>query len=246
MVEVVLVVRGRVAVRKVSSTVHGARCCVHVGPVCTVDLCARCTLYLCARWALLRPQLAAGQRWCCRHRVTTDQVSKVNRVTTYQVDKWTRISSDPSFSPNYSYRGRLEVQLRWGNIFWVDIWWFDLSSGRHERLHAERPKLASLYLYCMYLTRFRRTIRLKHIFNIWLLLAKWLHFITLSPFAFMSNRFIAQYESLHIYLMLHIFIGYIITVSIIVMKIPNPAAIIAHKCQMGRACCAHNLFNVFS
>ena len=98
----------------------------------------------------------------------------------------------------------------------------------------------------MYLTRFRRTIKLKHIFDIWLLLVKWLHFITLSPFAFMSNRFIAQYESLHIYLMLHIFIGYIITVSIIVMKIPNPAAIIAHKCQMGRACCAHNLLSVFS
>ena len=70
----------------------GARwTCVHVGPVCTVDLCAR--------WALLRPQLAAGQRWCCRHRVTTDQVSKVNRVTTYQVGKWIRISSDPSFQP---------------------------------------------------------------------------------------------------------------------------------------------------
>ena len=38
-VEVVLVVRGRVAVRKVSSTlVHGGPVCtVHVGPVCTVS-----------------------------------------------------------------------------------------------------------------------------------------------------------------------------------------------------------------
>ena len=26
-------------------------------------------------------------------------LSKANRVTTYQVDKWTRISSDPSFQP---------------------------------------------------------------------------------------------------------------------------------------------------
>ena len=98
----------------------------------------------------------------------------------------------------------------------------------------------------MYLTRFRRTIKLNHIFNIWLLLVKWFHFITLSPFAFMSNRFIAQYESLHIYLMLHIFKGYIITVSIIVMKIPNPAAFIAHKCQMGKTCSVYNLFNALS